>query len=112
MNWIEKILTHVNHTGSHIQTAELYRLKGLVFSAMGKSDEEVEENLFMAIKLAKKQSAKVFELRATKELAIIWKKQGKSEKGYKMLKKVYEQFTEGHDSIDLLEAREILISCE
>jgi tetratricopeptide (TPR) repeat protein len=112
LNWIEKILGHVNQTGSHTRTAELYRLKGLVLGALGKPGDIVEEYLIKAIKLANKQSARVFELRATVDLARLWKKHGKAEKGYEMLKETLKGFKEGHDSAELLEAREVLESCK
>lgn len=108
LNWIEKILEHSNKTGSHIQTAELFRIKGLTLQALGKSDTIVEENFVQALQLSRKQSAKTFELRASGELAKLWQMQGKKNEAYDLLKGVYDWFTEGFDSVDLKEAREIL----
>ena len=107
-NWIEKILEHVNRTGSHGCTAELYRLKGIVIEAQGKFDDIAEEYLAKALDLAKKQSAKTYELRAACDLARLWVKQGKIDEAYELLKGVYDWFTEGHDSVDLRAAKAIL----
>ncbi|MCH2451458.1 MAG: AAA family ATPase [Gracilimonas sp.] len=108
LKWIEKILAHVNQTGSHIHTAELFRIKGLTLQALGKPDETVEENLKYALELSKKQSAKTYELRCAADLAILWQKQGKINKANDLLKGVYDWFSEGFDSVDLYEARIIL----
>ena len=108
LSWIEKILDHVNKTGSHIHTAELYRLKGIVIEAQHISDDIAEEYLIKALDLAKKQSAKTYELRAACDLARLWAKQGRRYEAYELLKGVYDWFTEGHDSVDLTEAKATL----
>ena len=63
-NWIKKILNHANNTGSHLQTAELLRIRGLTEIAMGETDEVAEESFRQALELSKKQEAKTYELRA------------------------------------------------
>lgn len=108
LNWIEKILDHATRMGSLINTAELYRVKGLTLEALGNSNRIVEENFEKALHLARKQSARTFELRAARDLALLWQKEGKNSEGYALLKGVYEVFKEGSDSVDLKEAREIL----
>ncbi len=108
LSWIEKILDHVNKTGSHIHTAELLRIKGLTLMVLGKPDTIAEENFIQALDMAKKQSAKTYELRAARDLARLWEKQGKRDEAYELLKGVYDWFTEGHDSVDLRGAKEIL----
>ncbi|MGB5609850.1 hypothetical protein, partial [Eudoraea sp.] len=108
LNWIEKILDHVYTTGSHIQTAELFRIKGLTLQALGKPNNNIEENFRKALELSREQSARIFELRAAGDLAKLWKNQGKTDESYELMKGVYEWFTEGFDSQDLKEARKIL----
>ncbi|MGB5359978.1 MAG: hypothetical protein WBN27_08555, partial [Eudoraea sp.] len=108
MSWIEKILDHVNKTGSRIHNAELFRIKGLTLQAMNKPDETVEKILKQALKLSRKQAAKTFELRAARDLARLWQKQGRTEEAYNLLKGVYNWFTEGFDSVDLCEAKILL----
>jgi hypothetical protein len=108
LNWIEKILDHVNRTGSHAKTSELFRIKGLTLQSIGKPDERVEENLNHALELSRKQSAKTYELRAAMDLAGLWHKAGRSGEAYDLLKGVYDWFAEGHDSVDLIKARERL----
>jgi len=108
LSWIEKILDHVNKTGTHIHTAELFRINGLALQALGKSDSIVVGNFVQALELSRKQSAKTFELRAAGDLARLWQKQRKTKEAYELVKGVYDWFTEGFDSVDLKEAREVL----
>ncbi|MGB5386410.1 MAG: AAA family ATPase [Eudoraea sp.] len=108
MSWIEKILDHVNKTGTHIHTAELFRIKGLTLQAMDEPYETVEKILKQALKLSRKQAAKTFELRSSRDLARLWQKQGRTEEAYDLLKGIYNWFTEGFDSIDLCEAKILL----
>ena len=58
--------------------------------------------------LAKRQSAKMFELRASANLARLWCDQGKRDDARELLAPVYGWFTEGFDTLDLKEARALL----
>ncbi len=108
LTWIDNILDHVNETGSHSFTAELFGIKGPTLQALGKSDAIVEENLTQTLELSRKQSAKTFEFRAASDLARLQQKQGTSQDGYDLLKSLYNWFTEGFDSVDLKEASLLL----
>ncbi len=108
LNWVKKILDHVKKTGSDINNAELFRIKGLTLQALNKQDTQVEELLSQALEISRKQKAKTFELRAAVALAILRQKQGKTGEGYDLLKEVYDWFEEGHESVDLKEAKKIL----
>jgi predicted ATPase len=60
-----------------------------------------------AIAVAKRQSAKMFELRAASSLARLWRDQGKREEARELLAPVYGWFTEGFDTRDLKEAKDL-----
>jgi tetratricopeptide (TPR) repeat protein len=106
--WIEKILEHVDITGTHIQTAELNRIKALILQAMGESDALVLKSLMKALDVSRTQSAKTFELRAATDLARLKQKQGKPKDAYKLLAPVYQWFDEGLDSVDLKDTKTVL----
>lgn len=108
LSYIDENLRHLNNTGSHMHTAELYRVKGLTLQALGEPDTIVEKNFTQALELSRKQSAKTFELRASADLARFWQKQGKAKEAYDLLSGVYNWFTEGFDSVDMKEASELL----
>ena len=61
-----------------------------------------------AIAVAKRQPAKLFELRAATSMARLWRDQGKREEARELLAPVYGWFTEGFDTLDLREARALL----
>src|SRR5262249_15535033 len=69
---------------------------------------EAEADFHKAIELARRQQAKLLELRATVSLSRLWQQQGKSADAYHMLAEVYEWFTEGFDMPDLQEERTLL----
>ena len=101
--------------------AELYRLKGELL-LIGAKDEKARKgklkkselekkagDLFQkAIEVSRKQQAKSWELRAAVSLSRLWQQQGKKEEARKMLKEVYDWFSEGFDTADLKEAKALL----
>ncbi|MEA1028103.1 adenylate/guanylate cyclase domain-containing protein [Pseudomonas sp. N-137] len=107
-------LAMVNRTGEHFYEAELYRLKGtLILQCSGEArlDSSVQQQaqacFHKAISVARQQGAKSLELRATVSLAQLWETQGK-EAARQMLADIYSFFTEGFDSVDLLQAKALL----
>ena len=105
LEWCDKMLDHVHGTGSHIHTAEWFRIKALLLRAIGGQDNTIEEYLWKAIKLARKQSAKTFELRAASDLANLMFDQGRGGQGRQILKEVYDWFNTQHSNKDLEAAR-------
>jgi predicted ATPase len=63
-----------------------------------------ERCLLEAIRVASRQEAKWLELRATRDLARLWQRQGKRAEARALLEPVYAWFTEGFDTVDLMEA--------
>jgi predicted ATPase len=61
-----------------------------------------------AIRVAVGQAAKGWELRATTSVARLWQAQGKPGPARDVLAPIYGWFTEGFDTPDLREARELL----
>ena len=62
----------------------------------------------LAIEVAREQSAKSWELRATMSLARLLAKQGRREEARTMLADIYNWFTEGFDTADLKDAKALL----
>ena len=112
LNWIEKILSHVENTGTHFSTAELKRLKGRALLALGKPDESAEIEFKNALKLADEQAAMTFKLRAAMDLSRLWGQQGKPREALDLVNESYGWFTEGFDSVDLKEARSLMMELE
>jgi predicted ATPase len=86
--------------------AELHRLKGELLLAQSPDNQSEAESCFQeAISIAQRQQAKSWELRAATSLARLWKSQGKRQEAYDLLAPVYEWFTEGFDTADLIDAK-------
>jgi len=61
-----------------------------------------------AIEIARRQSAKSYELRATTSLARLLTSQGRRDEARTMLADIYNWFTEGFDTADLIDAKALL----
>jgi predicted ATPase len=99
----------LNETEERISEPELYRLKGdLLLDLSEENQTEVEASFRRAIDIARRLDAKSLELRAVMSLSRLWQKQGKQEEARPMLAEIYGWFTEGFDTADLKEAKELL----
>jgi len=75
------------------------------------SDERLEEGqiaLKKALRVARHQQAKSYELRAATGLARLWGEQNRRAEAHNLLAPVYGWFTEGFDTADLKEAKALL----
>jgi len=85
--------------------AELFRLRGQLLDSMD-DYAAAEENYRRALAIARRQNARMWELRAATSLARLRCRQGKDDDG--VLAEVYGRFTEGLQTSDLVGARELL----
>jgi adenylate cyclase len=69
---------------------------------------EAEACFLKAVKIAQRQQARSWELRAVTSLARLWQQQGKQHAARNMLSEIYNWFTEGFDTKDLQEAKALL----
>jgi predicted ATPase len=70
--------------------------------------EESQSALEEAMRVARSQKAKAYELRAATSLARLWCDQGKRQQARDLLVTVYDWFTEGFHTRDLKEANALL----
>jgi len=104
----------VESTRVCLYEAELKRLKGELTlkrpeaGSNSEVQEEAETYFRQALKVARLQSAKSWELRATMSLARLRDKQGKRAEARSMLAEIYGWFTEGFDTADLIDAKALL----
>ncbi|MEM7133277.1 MAG: hypothetical protein AAF702_43665 [Chloroflexota bacterium] len=87
---------------------ELWRLQGELLRCCDNSEREAEDSFHQAIDVAQRQHAKLWELRATVSLCRLWQNQGKCAEAHQMLSEIYGWFTEGFDTVDLVEAKALL----
>lgn len=98
--------------------AEIYRLKGELLmqeiTSKGRSGKdtrmisEAESCFKKAVQIARQQQARSFELRAASSLARLLQRRDRVSEARELLKKAYGWFTEGHDTADLQDARELI----
>jgi adenylate cyclase len=108
LDLVTKGLATAEQTGIRFTEAELHRLKGELLMIKDGNVAEAKRCLRAAIDVARQQSARLFELRATTSLARLLKSQGKIEEARKMLGEIYNGFTEGFEFADLKDAKALL----
>jgi hypothetical protein len=98
-----------DEAGESSHKAELHRLNGeLILMRDQASVADAERCFHTALEVAREQSAKSWELRATMSLARSLAKRGQQTEARSMLEDVYGWFTEGFDTADLKEAKALL----
>jgi predicted ATPase/class 3 adenylate cyclase len=96
------------HEDRHHES-EIYRLKGELLLKQNYSNAAEARSCFQrAIEIAREQSAKSWELRATMSLARLLAKQGHRDEARTMLAEIYNWFTEGLDTADVKDAKSLL----
>jgi DNA-binding winged helix-turn-helix (wHTH) protein/predicted ATPase len=118
---LDEALAHVNKTEERFWEAELHRLQGelLLIQGTGKGSArtaapelsilaEAESCFQRALDVARRQQAKSWELRAAMSLSHLWQHQGERAAAYDLLAPVYGWFTEGFDTADLQQAKDLL----
>jgi predicted ATPase len=102
-------LATTDRTSLRSVEAELYRVKGeLLLIKHAGNVMEAERSLRTAIDVARRQGARLFELRATVSLARLIANRGHRDEARAMLTDIYNWFTEGFDIADLKDAKALL----
>ena len=109
LNCLAEAAGIIETTEERVNEAELHRLRGDLLNVTG-DPSAAERNYHQALEVAKSQSAKLFELRASTGLARLWRDQGKRSEARDVLAPIYGWFTEGFDTPDLKEAKALLES--
>ena len=106
---IDEALAMVETTKERWCEAEVDRIAGEVVLMLPKPDLEKAEAYFeRALAISREQHAKSWELRAAMSMARLWRDLGKPQQARELLAPVYGWFTEGFDTRDLKEAKELL----
>jgi predicted ATPase len=104
---LEELERLIETTHDRADEAPLHLIRGDLLTAMG--DLPAAQASFQkAIAVARRQSAKLYELRAASSLARLWRDQGKRVESRDLLAPIYGWFTEGFDTPVLQEAKALL----
>ena len=102
-------LALVEKTEERYLEAELHRLRGEILIAQAPGDTGPAERAFeKGLAVARAQGARSLELRAATSLARLWQVEGKTAEARELLAPVYDWFTEGLDTPDLVDAKTLL----
>ncbi len=104
---MDELFCLVEQTAERHYEADYHRLRGEMQLMQG-DETTAEASLRKAIDIARRQSARSWELRATISLARLWQQQGKTNDARECLAAIYGWFTEGFDTPDLRKARVLL----
>ena len=107
-NVVAEALAAAETTGEHYYEPELHRLRGEALLAAGGPPSDAERCFREAIRIAREQLARSWELRATTSLARMWTGQGRRAEAQDAVSAVYGWFTEGLETPDLQAARRLL----
>ncbi len=94
-------------TRSHFHLPEMMRIKGELL-ASGPHSCEAENWFSRSLDLAREQSALAWQLRTATSLALLRTRQGRRDEAPRVLRPVYDRFTEGFDTPDLRAAKLLL----
>ena len=94
-------------TGQRLWEAELHRLEGISLLGLDRMDEG-QNALEEALRIARRQQAKSYELRAATSLARLWREQGRRAEARELLAPIYGWFTQGFGTADLKAAKRLL----
>jgi class 3 adenylate cyclase/predicted ATPase len=101
-------IAHQN--AEHYWEAELHRMRGELYRAQSVDHWADSETCFHeALNVARGQNAKSLELRAALSLARLWRDQERRREAHDLLAPIYDWFTEGFDTADLVEAKAVLV---
>jgi predicted ATPase len=104
---LDKAMEQVDQSGQRWCEAEIHRSKGELLA--GSPDApQAESCLQRSLATARRQGARLWELRAACSLGRLWRDQGKHDDARDLLRPIHGWFAEGFDTPDLKEARALL----
>ena len=100
--------THIERSGECHSKAELHRVQARYLLRTGLDVEAAVSRFERAIEVARSQEARLFELRATVDLAKVWQERGEDREALRLLAPICGWFSEGFAMKDLKEASALL----
>jgi tetratricopeptide (TPR) repeat protein len=106
---LEEALGWIERNDERLYAAEVHRIKGELFLMQPTPDPAEAQRCFeQALTLSRRVEAKSWELRAATSMARIWLQDRRIDDARALLTPVYDWFTEGFDTPDLIEAKALL----
>ena len=106
---LEEAIAAADKNHDHSHEPDIHRLEGELLLRRDSSNASQAQTCFeRAIEVARKQSAKSLELRATMSLAQLLRDTNRRDEARTILTEIYNWFTEGFDTADLKDAKALL----
>jgi predicted ATPase len=105
---LDRAVAEADATGQHYSEAEGFRVRACARLSQGAPPAEVEALFQRGLATARRQNARLFELRSATGLAQVWRDVGRGDDARALLAPTYGWFTSGHDTVDLTQARAVL----
>src|SRR5262249_22098544 len=113
LNTIEEAVAISDETGERWAVAEVLRIKAGLLQAAGRAAaDEIENLLIKSLETARRQQALSWQLRTACDLVRLRQGQGRGDEGLTLLQSIYDRFTEGFGTADLIRAEALLESLE
>ena len=105
----DEAITLLETTKEKWYEADIQRIAGEITLKSPQPDTVKAEAFFsQALLVAREQQTKSLELRAAMSMARLWRNQGKRDAARELLRPIYDWFTEGFDTLDLKQAKDLL----
>src|SRR5262247_3446303 len=109
LSCLAEAVTRVEATEERWWEAEVSRLQGELLLRLPRPDLPQATACFhQALDVARRQQARMLELRAALSLSRLWQQQGQRAEARELLTPVYDWFTEGFDTADLQDAKAVV----
>jgi predicted ATPase len=108
LDLMEQCLADIGADGVRTFLAELHRTRGDLILTARHDPVAAEASYRKALETAREQEARLFEVSAATGLARLLHDEGRRPEAIDLLQTTYGWFTEGLDTSDLLEARQLL----
>jgi predicted ATPase len=105
---LDEVHRLMQEQGQPVGEPEVYRQRASALRGRGAAAEDIDDCYHRSIEIARRQSARFWELRTAVSRARFWCDQGKRREARELLAPVYGWFTEGFETADLREARALL----
>jgi hypothetical protein len=107
---IEEALARSDRTEARWYLAELLRVKGelILLQSAANSVEAAQDQFLTSLDWARRQGALAWELRTATSLAGTWRDEGRTEEAHELLAPIYDRYSEGFGTADLVAAKTLL----
>ena len=105
---LDRAAAEADATGQNYNEAEGFRVRACARLSQGAPLAEVEALFQRGLATARRQNARLLELRTATSLARDWRDVGRLDDARTLLAPTYGGFTSGHDTVDLTQARAVL----